>query len=55
MENDQKYVKIIVYELLGKEGIKISDEMQIIGTHQLKFNTENLQSGIYFNKLRNTI
>jgi hypothetical protein len=29
---------------------KIADEKQTAGEHQIKFNTENLQGGIYFIK-----
>ncbi len=48
--SENSSVKIIAYDALGREVIKISEEKQMPGTHQLNFNVENLQSGLYFIK-----
>ncbi|MBA3704643.1 MAG: T9SS type A sorting domain-containing protein [Bacteroidetes bacterium] len=44
-------VKISVYDLLGKEIMKLAEENQNAGGHQLNFNAENLKNGVYFIKV----
>ena len=44
-------VQIKVYNILGVEVASLVNEYQIAGEHSIKFNAENLSSGIYFYKL----
>jgi phage-related protein len=44
-------VKLIIYDILGKEITTLVDEKQNIGTYEIKFNMKNLSSGIYFYRL----
>ena len=45
------FVKIIVYDILGKEIAVLKNEVQNSGTYKINFNAQNLASGIYFYKL----
>lgn len=46
-------VKLIVYDLLGREVIRlINDELRSAGSYTLKFDGSNLSSGIYFLKIQ---
>jgi len=44
-------VKLVVYDLLGKEVTTLVNGHMEIGTHKIIFNAENLASGIYFYRL----
>ena len=44
-------VKIVVYDLLGKEVATLVDTKLNAGEHTVKWNTENMASGIYIYKL----
>jgi pectinesterase len=44
-------VKVIVYDILGKEVIKLVDAEQPAGNYEVKFNAGNLASGIYFYRI----
>ena len=49
--NKNTNVKLIIYDILGKEITTLVDEKQNIGTYEIKFNMKNLSSGIYFYRL----
>lgn len=42
------FVKIIVYDVLGKEVATLLNEEKIAGAYEINFNVQNLASGIYF-------
>ena len=44
-------VKIILYDVLGKQIETIVNEKQFAGTHDIHLNTDGLQNGIYFIKI----
>ncbi len=44
-------VELKIYNILGVEVASLLDEFQTAGEHSVKFNAENLPSGIYFYKL----
>jgi hypothetical protein len=46
------YVKIQVYDRLGREVMTLFDGQQSEGDHSIKFNGANLPSGIYFYRLK---
>jgi hypothetical protein len=41
-------VKLVVYDLLGREISTLVDERQDAGFHDVQFNAGNLPSGVYF-------
>jgi hypothetical protein len=45
-------VNLVVYDVLGREVVKLVDEYKPQGMHSANFNTKNLPSGVYFYKLR---
>ena len=45
-------INITVYDVLGREVVKLVDEYKPIGLHSMNFNTKGLPSGVYFYKLR---
>ena len=45
-------VKIIIYDLLGREVKTLVNEYKQPGTYQVSFNAEGLSSGIYFYRMR---
>jgi hypothetical protein len=46
-------VKLIVYDILGKEVKVLINEEQTVGTHEVIFNASKLSSGIYFYRIQN--
>jgi hypothetical protein len=44
-------VKIIIYDALGKEIVKILDEERNIGNHSIEFNASDLSSGTYIYRI----
>jgi hypothetical protein len=42
------YVKIEIFNVLGKNVSKLIDSQQEAGVHELKFDASNLSSGVYF-------
>ncbi len=42
------HVKLVVYDVLGREVAKIIDEELDAGKHKVNFNGGDLSSGIYF-------
>lgn len=46
------YVKITIYDRLGREVSVLVDGQQNEGEHSIKFNASNLPSGIYFYRLK---
>ncbi|MFZ1291215.1 MAG: T9SS type A sorting domain-containing protein, partial [Melioribacteraceae bacterium] len=51
-ELSQQTVKLIVYNILGKEVVTLVNQKQSPGNYEIKFNGFNLSSGIYFYKLK---
>jgi hypothetical protein len=45
-------VKLIVYDILGKEIAVLVDSKQIAGTHHTQWNAEGLPSGVYYYRLQ---
>jgi len=41
-------VLLSIYDLMGREGVKLVDGYRSAGTHQAIFNADNLSSGVYF-------
>ncbi|MEO8399177.1 MAG: T9SS type A sorting domain-containing protein [Ignavibacteriaceae bacterium] len=46
------FVKLKVYDILGKEVITLVNEEKSIGNYSIEFNGNNLSSGIYFYKIQ---
>lgn len=46
------YVKLIVYDVLGNEIIKLVNEEKPAGNYQVDFNASSLASGVYFYRLQ---
>lgn len=46
------HVKVIVYDLLGREVQTLVDEVKTTGDHSVIFDADKLASGIYFYKLQ---
>ena len=44
-------VKLIIYDVLGKEVLDLVNEQQTAGNYEIEFNASNLSSGMYFYKL----
>lgn len=44
-------VKLIVYDILGREVAKLIDEFQNDGRYEVKFDASNLSSGVYIYRL----
>jgi hypothetical protein len=42
------FVKLVVYNILGKEVATLLNEEKIAGTYEVQFSVQNLASGIYF-------
>ncbi len=51
MSLPQIYVKLIVYDILGREISILVDEHKTPGNYEIKFEAGNLPSGVYFYKL----
>jgi len=45
------YVKLVVYDVLGKEVVKLVNENQLPGTYEIEFDGRGLPSGVYFYRL----
>jgi len=43
--------KLMVYDVLGREMVKLVDEYRPIGSHKVVWNASNMPSGIYFYRL----
>ena len=41
----------MVYDVLGREMVKLVDEYRPIGSHKVVWNAANMPSGIYFYRL----
>jgi hypothetical protein len=46
------FVKISVYDVLGREVALLVNEEKIVGNYEVKFNGSNLSSGVYFYRLQ---
>ncbi len=46
-----QHVKLVVYDILGREVMSLVDQSFMPGFHEVSFNAENLGSGIYFYKI----
>ncbi len=44
-------VKLVVYDILGKEVATLVNDYRTAGTHQIEFNASNLASGVYLYKI----
>ncbi|MCB0730291.1 MAG: T9SS type A sorting domain-containing protein [Ignavibacteriae bacterium] len=45
-------MKIVVYDVLGREISTLVNEYQLAGHYEVTFNAENLPSGIYYYTLK---
>jgi hypothetical protein len=45
-------VSLTIYDLLGKEVLKLMDKEESAGTHKIVFDASDLSSGVYFYKLK---
>ena len=48
----ESFVKIIVYDILGREVKKLLDEEKPAGEYQIKLDTKDLSNGVYFYQLK---
>ena len=48
---DYKFVKLIVYDVLGKEVATLVNEKLKAGVYEVRFDAGDLPSGVYFYKL----
>jgi hypothetical protein len=46
------YTKLIVYDVLGREVVTLTDGVQTAGTHEATFRADGLSSGVYFYRLQ---
>lgn len=47
----REYVRLIIYDVLGREVKRLVDELQELGVYRVRFDASNLSSGVYFYKL----
>jgi hypothetical protein len=47
-------VKLVVYNLIGEQVVKLADEFEGAGVHTINFNASGLNSGVYIYKLEAT-
>ncbi|MGC8653971.1 MAG: T9SS type A sorting domain-containing protein [Candidatus Kryptoniota bacterium] len=47
----ESQVKILIYDLLGREVIRLVDELKPRGKYNVRFNASNLPGGVYFYKM----
>jgi hypothetical protein len=45
------HVKLIIYDILGREVTKLIDEDRLAGYHSITWNAKNVASGLYYYKL----
>ncbi len=45
------HVKIIVYDVLGREAMRLIDEFRTAGAYEIKFEASGLTSGVYFYRM----
>jgi hypothetical protein len=45
------FVNLLVFDVTGKEVMKLLSENKPAGTYEINFNAENLSSGVYFYRL----
>ncbi|OPX35337.1 hypothetical protein B1H10_01480 [candidate division KSB1 bacterium 4484_188] len=48
----QEHISISVYNILGQQVVRLFDGIKEAGVHQLKWNANNMASGVYFLKMR---
>ena len=51
VNSQSSMVKLVVYDILGKEVARLVNEKQTPGTYEVKFNGTNLPSGVYHYRL----
>ena len=52
MKGETANVKIIVYDVLGREVATLVNKEQSAGNYQVTFDASNLTSGIYFYRIQ---
>jgi hypothetical protein len=52
VKSETSNVKLIVYNILGKETVTLVKELLQPGTYEVTFDASNLSSGIYFYQLK---
>ena len=50
--SDLRFVRLVVYDLLGREVAVLVDERKPAGTYETTFNASNLAGGVYFYRLQ---
>jgi hypothetical protein len=48
---DPAYIKLVVYDILGREIIRLVDEEKNAGSYIAEFSGEGLPSGVYFYRI----
>ena len=48
---ERDHVRLIVYDLLGREVARLLDGYQEVGRHSVRFRADGIASGIYFYRL----
>ncbi|MCB0750364.1 MAG: T9SS type A sorting domain-containing protein, partial [Ignavibacteriae bacterium] len=51
VRDDNANVKLIVYDILGREVTTLVNQKQKPGNYEVEFNARNLTSGIYFYRI----
>lgn len=47
----ESHVTLVVYDIIGREVIRLKDEFQSAGTHEVRFNASEYSSGVYICRL----
>ncbi|MCB0730525.1 MAG: T9SS type A sorting domain-containing protein, partial [Ignavibacteriae bacterium] len=50
--NDNMNVKLVVYDILGREITTLVNEVKLPGTYEVIFDSKDLPSGLYFYRLQ---
>ncbi len=51
-KSETSNVKLIIYDILGKEVATLVNTKQVAGNYEIEFNASNFSSGVYFYKLQ---
>jgi hypothetical protein len=52
VKSEMTDVKLVIYDILGKEVVTLVNKKQKTGNYEVKFNASNLSSGVYFYRIQ---